>query len=111
MKQAMEFGPLKNAMSLPEVQEGLGKFKEKCGFDPMQKIDDLYIAIRGVANKPQFGFVVRGSFTQAELQACITKMNEEKGGLIPAAAVNGHPAFQSAPDAPEAAAPAGEIAL
>jgi len=59
---------------------GLGKVKDVCGFDPLENLKDLAIAVPAAGNDGDFGLVAAGKIDQAALVACAAKVIEARGG-------------------------------
>ncbi len=70
-------GPL-----LSEAREipGLGKVADVCGFDPLDGLTEIVIAIPAAGDDGAFGLVAAGLINRDALVACATKVIEGRGG-------------------------------
>ncbi len=59
---------------------GLGEVSALCGADPMDRVDELAIAVPGGAEDAGFGFFARGRIDAGELLGCAEKIVKERGG-------------------------------
>lgn len=59
---------------------GLGKVREVCGFDPLDTLRELALAIPAAGDEGDFGLVAAGGVDDEALIACASKVIEARGG-------------------------------
>jgi hypothetical protein len=59
---------------------GLGKVREVCGFDPMERVREVVLAVPAAGDAGDFGIVAVGDVPDDELLACAAKVIEKRGG-------------------------------
>lgn len=76
--RATAVGPklLANDRDIP----GLGKVRDVCGFDPMERVREVVLAIPAGGDEGDFGVVATGDVPDEELLACASKVIERRGG-------------------------------
>ena len=89
-----------------EIQ-GLGKVRDVCGFDPMDSLAELALAIPAAGEPGDFGVVGAGPVDDEALLACAAKVIEARGGRAVVTRIGG---FQTVRDADLPTA-GGEIAV
>jgi hypothetical protein len=67
-------------MLMEAAGDEIAKVKDKCGFDPTQKVDQVVIALKG--EQGEAVTVVAQGLTKAELGGCLEKFAAEKGGKV-----------------------------
>ena len=60
--------------------EGLGKVRDVCGFDPIDQLDEIALAIPAAGDSGDFGVVAAGAVDGDALLACASKVIEARGG-------------------------------
>lgn len=60
-----------------DMQQKLGEFKAKCGFDPMGAVKSVSIGMKGVGARKQEGVVVVHGPDKAKTLGCLEKMKDE----------------------------------
>lgn len=104
LRASPSFAPLlKEGRDIP----GLGKVREVCGFDPMDTLHEIAVAIPAAGEEGEFGVVAAGEIDDEALVACASKVIEARGGRPTVTPVG---SFQSVRDA-TLAATGGEIAV
>lgn len=86
---------------------GLGKVKDVCGFDPMDTLTEVAVAIPAAGEAGEFGLAAAGPVDADAVIACASKVIQARGGT-PAVITVG--AFRAVRDA-SMAATGGEIAV
>lgn len=86
---------------------GLGKVRDVCGFDPMDTLREVALAIPAAGDAGEFGLSASGDVDAEALLACAAKVIEGRGGRPVVTSVG---SFRSVRDA-AAGASAGEIAV
>jgi hypothetical protein len=86
---------------------GLGKVKDVCGFDPMDTLTEVAIAIPAAGETGEFGLVAAGPVDADAVVACASKVIQARGGNPVVTAIG---AFRSVRDA-SLAITGGEIAV
>lgn len=78
---ALRASPL-GAPFLREGREipGLGKVKDVCGFDPMDTLEEVAVAIPAAGEGGEFGLAAAGSIQDEALLACASKVIAARGG-------------------------------
>jgi hypothetical protein len=94
---------LKEGREIP----GLGKVRDVCGFDPLDVLTEVAIAIPAAGDPGDFGLVGAGPVEDQALLACAAKVIEARGGRAVLTRVG---SFQTVRDA-DLATPGGEIAV
>jgi len=89
-----------------EIQ-GLGKVRDVCGFDPLDSLTELALAIPAAGEAGDFGVVGAGPVDDEALLACAAKVIEARGGRSVVTTVG---SFRTVRDA-ELPTPGGEIAV
>ncbi len=70
-------GPfLKKGREIP----GLGKVKDLCGFDPIDSLEEIALAIPASGDAGDFGLVASGKLDEKALIGCASKVIEGRGG-------------------------------
>jgi hypothetical protein len=70
-------GPfLKEGREIP----GIGKVRDVCGFDPIDSLNQVAIAVPAAGDTGEFGLVASGGVDDDALIACATKIIEARGG-------------------------------
>jgi hypothetical protein len=59
---------------------GLGKVRDVCGFDPLERINDVAVGIPATGADGDFGLVASGAVDADALLACASKVIEARGG-------------------------------
>lgn len=59
---------------------GLGKVRDVCGFDPMERVREIVLVIPAGGDEGDFGIVASGDVPDDELLACAAKVIEQRGG-------------------------------
>lgn len=59
---------------------GLGKVRDVCGFDPIDTLEEVAVAIPAAGDSGDFGLVASGPVDDARLIACAGKVIEARGG-------------------------------
>jgi hypothetical protein len=59
---------------------GVGKVRDVCGFDPIDTLDDVAIAIPAAGDSGEFGLAAAGPIQPEALVSCAAKMIEARGG-------------------------------
>lgn len=59
---------------------GLGKMRDLCGFDPMERVGQLVFVVPAGGEDGEFGVVAAGDVPADELIACTSKVIEKRGG-------------------------------
>ncbi|MCC6553684.1 MAG: hypothetical protein IT372_11775 [Polyangiaceae bacterium] len=62
-----------------EIQ-GVGKIKDVCGFDPMDTIEEVAIAVPAAGDGGDFGLAAAGSIDAEALLDCASKVIQARGG-------------------------------
>ena len=86
---------------------GLGKVKDVCGFDPMDTLTEVAVAIPAAGEAGEFGLVAAGPVDADAVLACAAKVIQARGGNPVITTVGG---FRSVRDA-SLATTGGEIAV
>jgi hypothetical protein len=86
---------------------GLGKVRDVCGFDPMDTLSEVAVAIPASGDAGEFGLVAAGAVDQEALLKCASKVIEARGGRPVVTSIGG---FRSVHDA-TLATTGGEIAV
>jgi hypothetical protein len=86
---------------------GLGKVRDVCGFDPMDTLSEVAVAIPAAGDSGEFGLVAAGPIDDDALIACASKIIEARGGRPAVTTMGG---FRSVHDA-TLATTGGEIAV
>jgi hypothetical protein len=89
-----------------EIQ-GLGKVKDVCGFDPMDSIEEVAVAIPAAGEGGDFGLAAAGPIQDEALLACASKVIAARGGRPVVTPIG---SFSTVHDA-ALDAPGGEIAV
>src|SRR5688572_2048817 len=77
LRASPSFAPLlREGREIP----GLGKVREVCGFDPMDTLHELAVAIPAAGEEGDFGIVAAGVVDDEALVACASKVIEARGG-------------------------------
>lgn len=77
LRASPSFAPLlREGREIP----GLGKVREVCGFDPMDTLHELAVAIPAAGDEGEFGIVAAGEVDDDALVACASKVIEARGG-------------------------------
>ena len=87
--------------------EGLGKVRDVCGFDPIDQLDEIALAIPAAGDSGDFGVVAAGAVDGDALLACASKVIEARGGQPVVTSIG---SFRSVRDA-GLTAPGGEMAV
>lgn len=95
---------LKEGREIP----GLGKVREVCGFDPIDTLSELALAIPAAGDPGDFGLVAAGDVADEALLACAAKVIEARGGRPVVTRIG---TFSAVRDASLSAASGGEIAV
>ena len=85
----------------------LGRVRDVCGFDPMDTITELAVAIPAAGDAGEFGLVAAGPLDDEALLACASRIIDARGGRAVTTTVG---SFRSVRDAALAVA-GGEIAV
>jgi hypothetical protein len=59
---------------------GVGKVKDVCGFDPMDTLSEVALAIPAAGDAGEFGVVASGKIDDEAILACAAKVIEARGG-------------------------------
>lgn len=59
---------------------GLGKVRDVCGFDPMDTLTEVAVAIPAAGDAGEFGLVAAGPIDDEALLACVSKVIDSRGG-------------------------------
>ena len=59
---------------------GLGTVREVCGFDPMERVNELAIVVPAGGDEGDFGLVAAGDAQDDAILACASKVIEARGG-------------------------------
>ncbi|MBK8254557.1 MAG: hypothetical protein IPK82_18055 [Polyangiaceae bacterium] len=59
---------------------GLGKVRDVCGIDPMEKVREIALAIPAAGDEGDFGIVAAGDIPDEAILACAAKVIEQRGG-------------------------------
>lgn len=59
---------------------GLGTVRDVCGFDPMDKLEELAVSVPAEGDAGEFGLVAAGPIDDEALVACASKVIERRGG-------------------------------
>lgn len=59
---------------------GLGKVRDVCGIDPMERVREIVLAIPASGEEGDFGVVASGDVPDEELLNCAAKVIEKRGG-------------------------------
>ncbi len=59
---------------------GVGKVKDVCGFDPMDTLSEVALAIPASGDSGEFGLVAAGKIDDEAILACAAKVIEARGG-------------------------------
>ena len=59
---------------------GVGKVKDVCGFDPMDTLSEVALAIPAAGDAGEFGVVATGKIDDEAILACAAKVIEARGG-------------------------------
>jgi hypothetical protein len=86
---------------------GLGKVKDLCGFDPIEVLDEIAVAVPAAGDTGDFGLVGSGRIEGEALIACASKVIEGRGGQPVLSTIG---SFQTVRDA-SLGASGGEIAV
>jgi hypothetical protein len=86
---------------------GLGKVRDVCGFEPMDTITEVAVAIPADGDAGEFGLVAAGPLDDEALLACATKVIDARGGRAVTTTLG---SFRAVRDA-SLAAGGGEIAV
>jgi hypothetical protein len=86
---------------------GLGKVRDVCGFDPMDSLTEVAIAIPAAGEAGEFGLVAAGAIDDEALLACASKVIDARGGHAVTTAIG---SFRSVRDA-TLSTTGGEIAV
>lgn len=86
---------------------GLGKVRDVCGFDPMDTITEVAMAIPAAGDSGEFGLVASGPIDDEAVLACASKVIDARGGQAVTTAVG---SFRSVRDA-SLSTTGGEIAV
>jgi hypothetical protein len=86
---------------------GLGKVRDVCGFDPMDTLTEVAVAIPAAGDAGEFGLVASGPVDDEALLACASKVIDARGGHAVTTAVG---SFRSVRDA-SLSITGGEIAV
>src|SRR5436309_2731024 len=62
-----------------EIQ-GVGKIKDVCGFDPLDKIKDVALGIPASGDSGEFGLAASGDFQEEALLDCAARVIQRRGG-------------------------------
>ncbi len=95
---------LKQGREIP----GIGKIRDACGFDPVDRVRDLAFAIPAGGSDGDFGLVASGDVDDAALLACASKVIEARGGMVEIGAIGG---FRSVRDVGQGSTDEGVIAV
>ncbi len=86
---------------------GLGKVRDVCGFDPLDGLAEVAIAIPAGGDTGEFGLVATGAIDDEAILGCASRLIEARGGKPIVAPLGG---FRSVHDANQTAG-SGEIAV
>ena len=86
---------------------GLGKVKDVCGFDPMDTLTEVAVAIPAAGEAGEFGLVAAGPVDADAVIGCATKVIQARGGSPEVSVIGG---FRAVHDA-SMATTGGEIAV
>jgi hypothetical protein len=86
---------------------GVGKVRDVCGFDPMDTLTEVALAIPAADDTGEFGLSAAGDIDAEALLACASKVIEGRGGRPVVTSIG---SFRSVRDA-TAGASSGEIAV
>lgn len=86
---------------------GLGKVRDVCGFDPLDTVEEIAVAVPAAGDSGEFGLVAAGSLDGEALLQCASKVIEARGGD---AVITGIGGFRTVRDA-TLSTPGGEIAV
>jgi hypothetical protein len=86
---------------------GLGKVRDVCGFDPMDTLTEVTVAIPAAGDSGEFGLAASGPIDADALIACASKVIDARGGRAVTTALG---SFRSVRDA-ALATTGGEIAV
>ncbi|MCS6913181.1 MAG: hypothetical protein RMK29_04855 [Myxococcales bacterium] len=84
LKRARGTAMWKKLIELRDQDEGASRqyrdFVSKCGLDPLQEIDSLFLALpQDTADSGQFALVIRGSFQEERMVQCMRTVAREGG--------------------------------
>jgi hypothetical protein len=85
---------------------GVGKVKDVCGFDPMDTLSEVALAIPAAGDAGEFGVVAAGKIDDEAILACAAKVIEARGGKAIVTPIGG---FRTVRDSAQAGG--GEIAV
>jgi hypothetical protein len=104
---ALRASPIAGPFLLPgrEIQ-GVGKIKDVCGFDPLDKIKDVAFGIPASGDSGEFGLAASGDFQEDAILECAARVIQRRGGRPVTVPIG---SFQAVHDGASAAG--GEIAV
>ena len=85
---------------------GVGKVKDVCGFDPMDTLSEVALAIPAAGDAGEFGVVASGKIDDEAILACAAKVIEARGGTAIVTPIGG---FRTVRDSAQLGG--GEIAV
>lgn len=59
---------------------GLGKVRDVCGLDPMERVREIAVVVPAGGEEGDFGLVASGDVPDEEILACAAKVIEKRGG-------------------------------
>jgi hypothetical protein len=59
---------------------GLGKVRDVCGIDPMERVREIVLAVPAAGDAGDFGIVAIGDVPEDEILACASRVIEKRGG-------------------------------
>jgi hypothetical protein len=103
----LRVSPIAGPFLMPgrEIQ-GVGKIKDVCGFDPLDKIKDVAVAIPAAGDSGEFGLAASGDFQEDAILDCAARVIQRRGGQPVTVPVG---SFRAVHDG--ASASGGEIAV
>ncbi len=78
---ALRASPIAGPFLMPgrEIQ-GVGKIKDVCGFDPLDKIKDVAVGIPASGDSGEFGLAASGDFQEDAILDCAARVIQKRGG-------------------------------